>query len=77
VTGFQTAAIAVASLAGAQGSALFVGHLAGHRAEIAGSWADGRAWVTAHRARLRQVRLPRVRVLPAGPGRHRRAGVTA
>jgi hypothetical protein len=53
VTGFQNVAIAVASLAGAQGTALCVGYLADHTKDIAAGWAEGCAWVTARRRQVR------------------------
>lgn len=42
-------ATAVAALAAAEGTALYVGYLADHHREIAQSWADGREWLAARR----------------------------
>jgi hypothetical protein len=84
VTGFQNVAIAVASLAGAQGAALYIGYLADHTADIAVGWAEGCEWIAARRRGVRAawvategvrraVALAVLRLVLRPHGQHRRA----
>jgi hypothetical protein len=57
LTDTQILATAVASVATAEGVALYVGFLAGRRDAIAASWAAGTGWLAAHR-----VAVPRTGV---------------
>lgn len=84
----QTTAIAIVSLAGAQGAAVYVGYLADHTAEIRAGWAEGGEWLAARRRDLlaawvataavrRAVALLVLRVVLRAHGQHRRRAVSA
>jgi hypothetical protein len=62
VTGLQNVAIAVASLAAAEGAAVYVGYLAGRTAEIRTGWAEGCEWLAARRRDARAARRVSARV---------------
>jgi uncharacterized protein related to proFAR isomerase len=84
VTDTQIIATAVVSVATAEGTALYVGYLADHTADIAAGWAEGCEWLVARRRGVRAawvatavvrraVALAVLRLVLRPHGQHRRA----